>query len=371
MSSASIKEFQHLRISLQDLKSATNDFAETNCIGRGGFGKVYKGEIFLSGVLNAVAIKRLDRTFGQGTPEFWKEVLFLSQYKHENLVSLLGFCDENGENLLVYKYLSNRSLDLYLNSVNLSLSQRLVICVEAAMGLQYLHEPLEGSQQRVLHRDIKSANILLDHNWRAKIADFGLSKLSPANQQFSFAYSGVVGTMGYCDPVYAQKGFLTKESDVYSFGVVLFEVLCGRPSEQNYYSYNDIRRYLIALSRECYEKKKMYSIIHVGLQGHISLKCLEKFSTIAYRCTHIERAKRPTMDEVVKELKFALLDQVRFEIFSLAGSCMPSECGGMRNRTGEMGDSLACLNESIVGDHVVGQQVADNAVPVLFLVFGS
>nr|XP_043618332.1 probable receptor-like protein kinase At2g39360 [Erigeron canadensis] len=303
---SSIKEFQHLKISLKVLESATNNFSDANCLGRGGFGKVYKGEIVLSDVLTMVAIKRLDKSFGQGTVEFWKEIMMLSQYKHQYLVSLLGFCDEGGENLLVYEYLSNRSLDLYLDSVDLSWLQRLNICLGAAMGLQFLHEPLEGSQQRVLHRDIKSANILLDHEWRPKIADFGLSKLGPANQQFSFLYTYAVGTPGYYDPLYAHTGLLTKESDVYSFGVVLFEVLCGRPCVQNY---DDIRKYLAALSRKSYEEKKMDTIILTGLQDNISRKCLERFSGIAYQCLHLDRGERPTMSQVVQELRFALYHQ--------------------------------------------------------------
>nr|XP_043611968.1 uncharacterized protein LOC122583647 [Erigeron canadensis] len=300
---SSIEELQHLKISLNILKSATNNFSEVNCIGHGGFGKVYKGEILLSDVLTMVAVKRLDKSFGQGATEFWKEIMLLSQYKHENLVSLLHFCDEGGENLLVYEYLSNKSLDLYLSSVDLSWHQRLMICLGAAIGLEYLHEPVEGSQQRVLHRDIKSANILLDHNWTPKIADFGLSKLGPANQQFTFIISDAVGTMGYCDPLYAHTGLLTKESDVYSFGVVLFEVLCGRPCVQNY---DDTRRYLSALSRKCYEEKKLDTIIHIGLRDKISPMCVEKFSAIAYQCLELDHTKRPTMGEVVKELRCAI-----------------------------------------------------------------
>nr|XP_043638337.1 sterol 3-beta-glucosyltransferase UGT80A2-like [Erigeron canadensis] len=317
-----IKEFQHLKISLQVIESATDNFTEINCIGSGGFGKVYKGEILLSGVLNMVAIKRLDKSLEQGATEFWQEILMLSQYKHENIVSLIGFCDEGGENILVYEYLSNKSLDLYLNSVDLSWYQRLSICLGAAMGLQYLHEPVEGSQQRVLHRDIRSANILLDQNWRPKIADFGLSKLGPANQQFTFLISNAVGTMGYCDPLYVQTSFLTKESDVYSFGVVLFEVLCGRPCVLP--NYDDIRRNLAALSRKCYDEKKMDTIIHIGLQDNISPKCLERFSAIAYQCLQLDRAARPTMGRIVQELTSTLTYQLDFvvptELFAGGGS---------------------------------------------------
>ncbi|KAL4577640.1 hypothetical protein LXL04_013750 [Taraxacum kok-saghyz] len=209
------KQFQHLKIQLEVIKSATNNFADDKCIGRGGFGKVYKGELLRSEGNIVVAIKRLDPRFGQGNPEFWKEIVILSLYKHENIISLLGFCDESNEKILVYEYASRKSLDLYLNNANLSWIQRLKICIGVARGLAYLHNP-GVSQQRVLHQ------------WNPKILDLGLSKFGPANQQCTFCISNVVGTIGYCDPLYIETGLLTKESDVYSFGVVLFEVLCGR-----------------------------------------------------------------------------------------------------------------------------------------------
>ncbi|KAJ0609053.1 putative protein kinase RLK-Pelle-DLSV family [Helianthus annuus] len=205
-----IKEFKHLRIELRAIKLATNNFDDKNYVGKGGFGKVYKGELVHSEVRTMVAIKRLDRAFGQGDTEFWKEIMMLSLYKHENIIPLVGFCDENDEKIIVYEYASNKSLDLYLSNTNLTWIQRLKICVGAARGLEYLHN-LKGTQHRILHRDIKSSNILLDENWKAKISDFGLSKLGPANQEYTFLVSHAVGTVGYCDPLYAESGFLTKE----------------------------------------------------------------------------------------------------------------------------------------------------------------
>nr|GEX42861.1 receptor-like protein kinase HERK 1 [Tanacetum cinerariifolium] len=153
--------------------------------------------------------------------------MMLSRYRHKNLVSLVGFCDEDEEKIIVYEYEFNGSLEKHLSSNTLTWGQRLKICIGVARGLEYLHNPL-GIQQRVLHRDLKSANILLGHFWEAKISDFGLSKIGPANQEFTFLVSNVVGTLRYCDPPYAETGTLTKESDVYSFGVVLCEILCGR-----------------------------------------------------------------------------------------------------------------------------------------------
>ncbi|GKC88288.1 receptor-like protein kinase HERK 1 [Tanacetum coccineum] len=254
-------DFRHLKIQLKDIRLATNDFKDEP-IGGGGFGKVYKGELTFQKGKKIVAIKRLDRKHGQGDVEFWKEIMMLAQYKHKNLVSLLGFCNENSERVLVYEYVSRGSLDSYLGKSDLTWIQRLKICHGAACGLNYLHDPTDR-HQRVLHRDVKSSNILLDQDFNAKISDFGLSKFGPANQQYTFVVSNVAGTHGYCDPAYMETGFLSKESDVYSFGVVLFEVLCGR-------------------------------------------QCVE--------CCNNDRKKRPTMAEISNELSRAIGHQMSKEV---------------------------------------------------------
>ncbi|MFS7909158.1 putative protein kinase RLK-Pelle-CrRLK1L-1 family [Helianthus anomalus] len=309
-----IKVFNHLKIPLDDIKLATNNFNETNYISRGGFGKVYKGELVYSGKLVMVAIKRLNPAHGQGTPEFWKEIMMLSRYKHKNLVSLLGFCDEGSEKILVYEYLSNKSLDMYLSDTNLSWIQRLKICIGAARGLEYLHNP-RGTMQRVLHRDIKSSNILLDEKWNAKISDFGLSKFGPANQEHTFLLSNAAGTLGYIDPLYMEMGFLTKESDIYSFGVVLFEVLCGRSGF--IMNYDDSRRFLCKLAQNCYEQKKISTIVPDFLWEQIVPNCLHTYANIAYQCLRKNRNERPTGAYIIKQLQNALQYQVSFFFFTL------------------------------------------------------
>ncbi|MFS7922899.1 putative protein kinase RLK-Pelle-CrRLK1L-1 family [Helianthus anomalus] len=303
-----IEKFEHLKIPLEAIKLATNNFADKNCIGRGGFGKVYKGELVLSGIPKIVALKHLDPKFGQGNPEFWKEIVTLSLYKHENIVSLLGFCDESGEKILIYEYASKGSLDSYLNNDDLNWIQRLKLCIGAARGLAYLHDP-GVTHQRVLHRDVKSSNILLDENWNAMIADLGLSKFGPANQQYTFLISNAVGTVGYCDPVYVETGLLTKESDVYSFGVVLFEVLCGRLSISNS---NDKYRPLTGLVRQYYTQDKIHEILHTSLKDEISSGSLQEFATIAYQCLSRDPKARPEMTKVVSKLESALQYQVRY-----------------------------------------------------------
>ncbi|GKD33990.1 kinase-like domain, phloem protein 2-like protein [Tanacetum coccineum] len=299
---AFMKELEHLKIELEEIKSATDNFDENKVIGIGGFGKVYKGELSHSEGKGMVAIKRLDRKYGQGDPEFLKEIRMLSCYKHKNLISLLGFCKEEDEMILIYEHASHGSLDRILHDVTLTWTQRLKICLDAAKGLSFLHDP-NGTQQRILHCDIKSANILLDESLNAKVADFGLSKISPANQKYTFLFTSPVGTPGYCDPLYMDTYQLTKESDVYSFGVVLFEVLCGRVCYENC---NGKLKVFVHFWKRCYEQKTLDEIIFPDLKHQLDPSSFEIFVDIAYQCLQISREQRPTMSLVVKKLKDAL-----------------------------------------------------------------
>nr|GEX83040.1 protein kinase-like domain, phloem protein 2-like protein [Tanacetum cinerariifolium] len=303
-----VTEFKHLEIQLEDIISATNNFDESKVIGRGGFGKVYKGELShsQSGENSLVAIKRLDRRYGQGDTEFFKEIRMLSCYRHENLISLLGFCCQAGEMILIYEYASGGSLDRLLSSATLTWKQRLRICIQAAKGLSFLHDP-NGTQQRVLHCDIKSANILLDENMTAKVSDFGLSKMGPANQQYSLLITAALGTPGYCDPVFMETYSLTKESDVYSFGIVLFEVLCGKVCVE--YSKDQIDVIHVPSWKKKYQENKLDEIILQNLTQQMDPCSLKTFSGIAFQCLRKAREERPTMFRVVEELEIALESQ--------------------------------------------------------------
>ncbi|KAM0020035.1 putative protein kinase RLK-Pelle-CrRLK1L-1 family [Helianthus debilis subsp. tardiflorus] len=299
----SIEDVKYLQIPLREISLATNGFDDDNLIGSGGFGSVYKG---VSEKHGRIAIKRLvhRQKLGQGDQEFKTEIALLSKYKHENIVSLLGFCDEEGEKILVYKFESNGSLDRHLDNKDLTWTQRLWICLDVACGLKYLHDNV-GSQQGIFHRDVKSSNILLDEHWKAKISDFGLSKVRPANMQDSFLISNPCGTRGYIDPDYYTNGYLTQKTDVYSFGVVLWEVLCGRLT---HVTDKHERIDLPQSAQRHYKRGTLDSIIPSYLQTQINIASLSTFSNIAYQCLkNVE--ERPKMKEVVEQLQEALCKQ--------------------------------------------------------------
>ncbi|GJY48493.1 tyrosine-protein kinase receptor TYRO3-like protein [Tanacetum coccineum] len=301
---ASLEEFGHLKIKLEDIKSATNDFDESQLIGNGGYGKVYKGELpqFKDGCM--AAFKRLDPQNGQGDTEFKKEIMTLARYKHGNIISLLGFCDEDNEKVLVYELASRGSLDHHLPSATVTWTQRLKICLAASKGLNFIHDA-DGKYQRVIHCDIKSANILLDDNWNAKVSDFGLSEMAPANQQYSAVIKNPSGTHGYVDPALLNTNTLMKESDVYSFGVVLFEVLCGTLCCT--YNNGHLIQDLVPDWKKTQENKNLNNFILEGLiKQQRDPSALKTFLDIAYRCLRDSPKERPTMADVVVELEIQL-----------------------------------------------------------------
>lgn len=291
------------QFSLSEIKQATCDFADHCMIGSGGFGHVFKGYIDDGSI--TVAVKRLNSSSMQGAREFRTEIEMISDLRHLNVVSLLGFCDEHGEMILVYEFMPRGNLrDNLYNSQNspLTWKRRLEISIGAARGLHYLHA---GAKHMIIHRDIKSTNILLDENWKAKISDFGLSRMGPMGMSQSHVSTVVKGSFGYVDPEYIRRQQLTEKSDVYSFGVVLLEVLCGRPPMIN----GAVRKEevsLVSWARVSRARGTVDQIVDPHLRGKIAPVCLSKFVEIAERCVDDEGVRRPGMGDVVWGLEFSL-----------------------------------------------------------------
>lgn len=289
-------------LAYEELKEATNNFEPASLLGEGGFGRVYKG-ILSDGT--AVAIKKLTNGGQQGDKEFLVEVEMLSRLHHRNLVKLVGYYSsrDSSQNLLCYELVPNGSLEAWLHGplgINCPLDwdSRMKIALDAARGLAYLHE---DSQPCVIHRDFKASNILLENNFHAKVADFGLAKQAPEGLGNHLS-TRVMGTFGYVAPEYAMTGHLLVKSDVYSYGVVLLELLTGRKPVDM--SQSSGQENLVTWARPIMrDKDRLEELGDPGLAGKYPKDDFVRVCTIAAACVAPEASQRPTMGEVVQSLK--------------------------------------------------------------------
>ncbi|XP_076929029.1 cold-responsive protein kinase 1-like isoform X2 [Bidens hawaiensis] len=283
--------------SFRTLKEASKHFHECNLLGKGGFGPVYRGKL-QDGRL--VAIKKLSfEKSHQGEAEFLAEVRMITSIQHKNLVRLLGCCCEGPQRVLVYEYMKNRSLDRIIHGESnqyLNWKTRFQIILGIARGLQYLHEE---SHIRIVHRDIKASNILLDGNFQPKIGDFGLARFFPEDQ--AYISTTFAGTLGYTAPEYAIRGELSEKADIYSFGVVVLEIIsCRRNTDL---TLSSDMQYLPEYAWKLYERSKMIDLIDPRMQKDgFSVKDVMKTIHVALLCLQPLPAIRPAMSEIVAML---------------------------------------------------------------------
>ncbi|XP_028774175.1 probable LRR receptor-like serine/threonine-protein kinase At1g56140 [Neltuma alba] len=287
------------------LKKATKNFHSGNLLGSGGFGPVYRGKL-ANGRL--IAVKKLSvNKSEQGEKEFLAEVRMITSIQHKNLVRLIGCCTEGIQRMLVYEYMKNKSLDLYIFGSSdqfLDWRTRFQITLGVARGLQYLHE---DSHIRIVHRDIKASNILLDEKFRPRIGDFGLARFFPDDEDY--LSTQFAGTLGYTAPEYAIRGELSEKADIYSFGVLLLEIICCRkntdltlPSEM---------QYLPEYAWKLFDKSRLMDLVHPKLRelGFIEKDVMQAIH-VAFLCIQSQANLRPPMSEIVPLLTFKI-DMIR------------------------------------------------------------
>ncbi|EYU37794.1 hypothetical protein ABFS82_02G023800 [Erythranthe guttata] len=284
--------------SLRELQIATDQFSGENVIGEGGFGVVYRGVLSDGSV---VAVKNLLNKKGQAEKEFKVEVEAIGKVRHKNLVVLIGFCAEGAQRLLVYEYIDNGNLEQWLHgdvgpASPLTWEIRMKIAIGTAKGLAYLHEGLEP---KVVHRDVKSSNILLDRKWNAKVSDFGLAKLLGSEK--SHVTTRVMGTFGYVSPDYASTGMLNEGNDVYSFGVLLMEIITGRSPVD--YSRQAGEMNLIDWFKGMISSHRSEELVDPLISVPPPPRALKRIFLLCLRCTDLDPNKRPKMGQIVHMLE--------------------------------------------------------------------
>ncbi|CAI0449177.1 unnamed protein product [Linum tenue] len=292
-----LPEFSHLGwghwFTLRDLEFATNRFAAENVLGEGGYGVVYKGRL-INGT--EVAVKKILNNL-----EFRVEVEAIGHVRHKNLVRLLGYCIEGVHRILVYEYMNNGNLEQWLHGAMrhrgiLTWEARMKVLLGTAKALAYLHEAIEP---KVVHRDIKSSNILIDDEFNSKVSDFGLAKLLGAGE--SHITTRVMGTFGYVAPEYANTGLLNEKSDIYSYGVLLLEAVTGRDPVDYGRPANEVN--LVEWLKMMVGTRRADEVVDPNLEVKPVTRALKRALLVALRCVDPDSEKRPKMSQVVRMLE--------------------------------------------------------------------
>ncbi|KAL8131937.1 hypothetical protein AgCh_007733 [Apium graveolens] len=303
-----LPEMSHLGwghwFTLRDLQLATNRFSAENVIGEGGYGVVYRG-VLINGT--EVAVKKLLNNLGQAEREFRVEVEAIGHVRHKNLVRLLGYCVEGVHRMLVYEYMNNGNLEQWLHGAmrqhgSLTWEARMKVLLGTAKALAYLHEAIEP---KVIHRDIKSSNILIDHEFNSKVSDFGLAKLLDSGE--SHITTRVMGTFGffcvcsYVAPEYANTGLLNEKSDIYSFGVLLLEAITGRDPVDYGRPADEVN--LVEWLKTMVGNRRAEEVLDPDIETKPPTRALKCALLVALRCVDPDSQKRPKMSQVVRMLE--------------------------------------------------------------------
>ncbi|KAK6917976.1 Protein kinase domain [Dillenia turbinata] len=283
---------------LRDLELATNRFSAENILGEGGYGVVYRGRL-INGT--EVAVKRLLNNLGQAEKEFRVEVEAIGHVRHKNLVRLLGYCIEGVHRMLVYEFVNNGNLEQWLHGAmsqhgSLTWEARMKVILGTAKALAYLHEAIEP---KVVHRDIKSSNILIDVEFNCKVSDFGLAKLLDSGE--SHITTRVMGTFGYVAPEYANTGMLNEKSDIYSFGVLLLEAITGRDPVDYGRPANEV--HLVEWLKQMVGARRAEEVMDPNLEVKPTTRAFKRALLVALRCVDPDSEKRPKMTQVVRMLE--------------------------------------------------------------------
>ncbi|WOK92279.1 proline-rich receptor-like protein kinase PERK7 [Canna indica] len=292
--------FSKNNFTYEEMAAATNGFSRENLLGQGGFGYVYKG-LLPNGVV--VAVKQLKSGSGQGEREFQAEVEIISRVHHRHLVSLVGYCIAGAQRMLVYEFVPNNTLEYHLHGKDLPTMDwptRLKIAMGSAKGLAYLHE---DCHPRIIHRDIKTSNILLDNNFEAMVADFGLAKFtSDTNTHVS---TRIMGTFGYLAPEYASTGKLTEKSDVFSYGVMLLELITGRRpvDTSDAYMEDSLVDWARPVLAQALADEKFDNLVDPHLENKYDMVEMARMVASAAVCVRHSARRRPKMSQIVRALE--------------------------------------------------------------------